>query len=70
VWEWVQDDYGGEDPKVRHLGVVRGGSFRSMKQEELLASHRRPIPLNTRGDEIGFRVVLSEEGVIARREEE
>jgi formylglycine-generating enzyme required for sulfatase activity len=70
VWEWVQDDYGGEDPKLRKMGVVRGGSFRSMKQEELLASHRRPIPLSTRGDEIGFRVVLSDEGAIARRDEE
>jgi serine/threonine protein kinase len=70
VWEWVQDDFGGEDQKLRRLGVVRGGSFRSGNKEELLASHRKAMPPGTRGDEIGFRVVLSEEGVTARQDDE
>ncbi len=69
VWEWERDDFGGEDQKQRKLGVVRGGSWRSMKQEELLASHRRPVPPGMRGDDIGFRMVLSNEGVYARQEE-
>ncbi|WP_113960145.1 bifunctional serine/threonine-protein kinase/formylglycine-generating enzyme family protein [Roseimicrobium gellanilyticum] len=70
VWEWVQDDFGGEDQKLRRLGAVRGGGFRSGNKDELLASHRKAMPPGTRGDEIGFRVVLSEEGVTARQDDE
>lgn len=69
VWEWVQDSFGGVEPKLARLGVVRGGGWRSTKQEELLASHRRPVAPGTRSDEIGFRIVLSNEGVVARQED-
>lgn len=68
VWEWVQENYGGNDPKLQRLGVVRGGSWRTKDRTELLASHRRAVPPSTRSDEIGFRVVLSPEGVRAREE--
>lgn len=70
VWEWVQDDFGGDDPNMKRLGVVRGGSFRSANQDELLASHRRAVPPGTQTDEIGFRIVLSEYGVTARQDDE
>lgn len=68
VWEWVQEDYGGETNK-KALGVVRGGSFRTFAREELLASYRSAVPSGTRSDDIGFRVVLSTHGVVARGEE-
>ncbi len=66
VWEWEQENYGGKDPKLQNFGVVRGGSWRTKDRTELLASHRRPVAPVTRSDEIGFRVVLSNEGVFAR----
>lgn len=70
VWEWVQENFGGSDPKLLRQGVVRGGSWRSKDRGELLASHRRPIFYNARADDIGFRVILSPEGVHAREEHE
>ncbi len=66
VWEWEQGNYGGNDPKLQNLGVVRGGSWHTKDRTELLASHRRAVAPETRSDEIGFRVVLSAEGVRAR----
>ena len=70
VWEWVQEDFGGADGKTRLLGVVRGGSWRSKDRAELLASHRKAVPATSRADDIGFRVVLSADGVRARLERE
>lgn len=69
VWEWVADDFGGSDVKQRSLGVVRGGSWRTREREELLASYRRAVSSGTRSDEIGFRLVLGEVGVLAREDE-
>ncbi|WP_009961351.1 bifunctional serine/threonine-protein kinase/formylglycine-generating enzyme family protein [Verrucomicrobium spinosum] len=69
VWEWVAEDFGGSEPKQQRLGVVRGGSWRTREREELLASYRRPMPTGTRNDEIGFRLVLGENGVLARMDE-
>jgi len=68
VWEWVQENYGGDDPKLQRLGTVRGGSWRTKDRTDALASHRRAVPASTRSDEIGFRVVLSPVGVHAREE--
>jgi serine/threonine protein kinase/formylglycine-generating enzyme required for sulfatase activity len=70
VWEWVLENYGGNDPKLQRMGVVRGGSWRTKDRTELLASHRRPIGAGARSDEVGFRVVLSPAGVRAREERE
>ncbi len=70
VWEWVQEDFGGTDDKTKAQGVVRGGSWRTASREELLSSHRRPVPPATRADDIGFRVVLSTDGVTARENDE
>lgn len=68
VWEWVREDFGGDAPKQK-LGVLRGGSWRTFAREELLGSHRRPVPVDTRGDDIGFRVVVSVDGMVAREDE-
>ena len=69
VWEWVQEDYGGNDPKTARMGVVRGGSWRTKERTELLSSHRRAITAGSRVDEVGFRIVLSTENVHAREDE-
>ncbi|MEI6534393.1 MAG: SUMF1/EgtB/PvdO family nonheme iron enzyme, partial [Verrucomicrobiaceae bacterium] len=69
VWEWVQEDYGGNDPKLAHMGVVRGGSWRTKERTELLASYRRAVDAGTRADDIGIRIVLSTEKVHAREDE-
>lgn len=69
VWEWVQEDYGGDDFKASRMGVVRGGSWRTKERTELLSSHRRAINATTRVDDIGFRIVLSTENVHAREDE-
>ena len=66
VWEWVEDDFGGKDPEKEHLGVLRGGSWRTKVRVELLASHRQPVPATTQSDEVGFRIVLSPVGIEAR----
>ena len=64
VWEWVQDSWSaGED------GVVRGGSFRTFERKELLASYRRPLPVEAREADVGFRVLLAPVGQYAREDE-
>jgi serine/threonine protein kinase/formylglycine-generating enzyme required for sulfatase activity len=59
VWEWVQEDFGGEDEKTKAYGTTRGGGWKTFEQQELLASYRRAIPANTRSDDVGFRVILA-----------
>lgn len=64
--EWVDTDYekappaAGKDTPAppQPLGTVRGGNWRSARQEELLASVRTPVPADTRRNTIGFRIVL------------
>lgn len=65
VSEWVDTDYApvpapkaGEQPKAT-LGTIRGGNWRAASQEELLASARIPLPLETHRNTVGFRVVLA-----------
>lgn len=65
VSEWVDTDYEsaapakpGEQPKPV-LGTTRGGNWRTSAPEELLASARMPVPVETRRNTIGFRVVLA-----------
>ncbi len=69
VWEWVQEDFGGDDFKLARMGVVRGGSWRTKERTELLSSHRRAINAGSRVDDVGFRIVLSTENVHAREDE-
>jgi formylglycine-generating enzyme required for sulfatase activity len=68
VSEWVRDDFGGAGDKQK-LGVVRGGNWRTSTREELLSSYRRPLPPSNRSDDVGFRVVVSSDGVAARQDE-
>lgn len=60
VWEWVQDDFGGEDAKTKSFGTCRGGSWMTSDQLELLASFRRGVAADQRSSDIGFRVLLSD----------
>lgn len=69
VAEWVAEDFGGSDSKLQKHGVVRGGSWRSQSREALLSSHRQPHDVDERSDEVGFRVVLSPDGIWARPDE-
>ena len=64
VSEWVDTDFEappaakpGEAVKPS-LGTTRGGNWRTASPEELLASARMPVPVETRRNTIGFRVVL------------
>lgn len=59
VAEWLADDYGGDDAQLSVFGVVRGGSWRSFEQDELLSSTRVPAPPDARDPTIGFRLVLA-----------
>lgn len=63
VWEWVADGWSGKDDGD---GVVRGGSFKTFERKELLASYRRPLAVQAREPDVGFRVLLGTVGVMAR----
>jgi hypothetical protein len=66
VWEWVLDPWSGKDDGD---GVVRGGSFRTFERKELLASYRRPLAVEAREPDVGFRVLLGTVGEFARVED-
>lgn len=68
VWEWVQEDFGGEDAKTKNFGTTRGGAWTTKDRQELLASFRHPVPADARQPDVGFRVLLS--GIRAARDEE
>jgi serine/threonine protein kinase/formylglycine-generating enzyme required for sulfatase activity len=68
VWEWVREDFGGTGNQQK-FGVVRGGSWRTSAREQLLSSYRRPVPADTRSDEVGFRVIVSFDGAVAREDD-
>ncbi|MCP5559295.1 MAG: SUMF1/EgtB/PvdO family nonheme iron enzyme [Verrucomicrobiaceae bacterium] len=57
LWEWCEDSFqGGTTDRV-----LRGGSWKSARQETLLSSHRTFDPENYRSDSVGFRCVLGDE---------
>jgi formylglycine-generating enzyme required for sulfatase activity len=62
VWEWVADAW----EKDAGIGIVRGGSFTTADPLELLASHRRAMEAGARAPDVGFRLVLAQEGEVAR----
>ena len=66
VWEWVADSWSGKEDGD---GVVRGGSYRTFERKELLASYRRPLPVQAREPDVGFRVLLSTVGEFARADD-
>lgn len=54
LWEWCEDLFRpGTDWRV-----LRGGSWKSARQQTLLASHRTHDPETYRSDSVGFRCVL------------
>lgn len=64
VWEWVRDGWAG--PQAPGVGVVRGGSYRTFERKELLASFRRPLAVDAREPDVGFRILLAPVGQYAR----
>jgi serine/threonine protein kinase/formylglycine-generating enzyme required for sulfatase activity len=67
VWEWVLDPWSGKGDDGD--GVVRGGSFKTFERKELLASYRRPLPVQAREPDVGFRVLLGTVGEFARADD-
>lgn len=65
ISEWVDTDYvltNGKAPdKGTMIGTVRGGNWRSANADELLSSARLAVPIDTKRDSIGFRIVLAKE---------
>lgn len=57
LWEWCLDRYRAD----KDWRVLRGGSWKSARQETLLTSHRTHDPENYRSDSVGFRCVLARE---------
>ncbi|MDR3406780.1 MAG: SUMF1/EgtB/PvdO family nonheme iron enzyme [Chthoniobacter sp.] len=56
VWEWCQDPFGKANPR---WGVLRGGSWATSRQEEILSSYRRGFDPSFREDDVGFRCVIA-----------
>jgi formylglycine-generating enzyme required for sulfatase activity len=56
VWEWCLDPYGKTNPR---WGVLRGGSWATSKQEEMLSSYRRGFDPSFRADDVGFRCAIA-----------
>lgn len=66
VSEWVDTDYDNAAAKqagATLMGTVRGGNWRTSNPDELLSSARMATPVNARRDTIGFRMVLTRDGV-------
>lgn len=69
VWEWVNEPWGSADAAAKNHGVVRGGSYTTLKREELLASFRFHLAADSRLPDVGYRVMLVEDGKPARVDE-
>jgi serine/threonine protein kinase len=55
VWEWCMDKY----ENALNWRTLRGGSWATARQEEMLSSYRRGYGPLFRSDEIGFRCVIA-----------
>jgi serine/threonine protein kinase/formylglycine-generating enzyme required for sulfatase activity len=58
VWEWCMDKFA----TALNWRTLRGGSWATSRQEEMLSSYRRGYAPLFRSDEIGFRCVLASNG--------
>jgi formylglycine-generating enzyme required for sulfatase activity len=58
VWEWCMDKF----ETALNWRTLRGGSWATSRQEELLSSYRRGYGPLFRSDEIGFRCVIASNG--------
>jgi len=56
VWEWCQDEYNNSPFKWHAL---RGGSWATSKQEQMLSSYRLGLDPSFRQDDVGFRCVIA-----------
>jgi serine/threonine protein kinase/formylglycine-generating enzyme required for sulfatase activity len=59
VWEWVQEDFGGEDAALKSFGTVRGGAYTTLEREQLLSCYRQAVAPTDRRPDVGFRLVLT-----------
>ena len=57
VWQWMHDSYNGGVQR-KDWGVLRGGSWRTSKAEELRLGYRNVIARDERDVNFGFRCVL------------
>lgn len=57
LWEWCADRF----REGTNWRVLRGGSWKSVRPETLLSSHRTHDPEGYQSDSVGFRCVLSGE---------
>ncbi len=57
VWQWVSDSYSGGVQR-KELGVLRGGSWGTSKQEELRLGYRDVVDRTEQDVIFGFRCVL------------
>jgi len=55
LWEWCADSF----REGKDWRVLRGGSWKSVRPETLLTSHRTHDPESYRSDSVGFRCVLA-----------
>jgi serine/threonine protein kinase/formylglycine-generating enzyme required for sulfatase activity len=58
VWEWCMDKF----ETALNWRTLRGGSWATSRQEEMLSSYRRGYGPLFRSDEIGFRCVIASNG--------
>jgi len=58
VWEWCMDKFA----TALNWRTLRGGSWATSRQEEMLSSYRRGYGPLFRSDEIGFRCVIASNG--------
>jgi serine/threonine protein kinase/formylglycine-generating enzyme required for sulfatase activity len=56
AWEWCQDEFN-KGPFKWH--ALRGGSWATSKQEEMLSSFRLSLDPSFRQDDVGFRCVIA-----------
>lgn len=65
VSEWVETPFKSDQPLLSEKeanATVRGGNWRTSKQDDLLASTRISLNYKARRDTVGFRVVLAKKG--------
>ena len=59
VSEWVDTDFDKPAPDKPALGTVRGGNWRTANEDEALSSARLGVPVDTKRNTIGFRIVVA-----------
>jgi formylglycine-generating enzyme required for sulfatase activity len=68
VQEWVADDYSGNP--LDGIGLLRGGGWASFQESDLYIGARNPQPPTAVNRTYGFRVVLAEQRLDEKDDEE